>query len=739
MKTNTIFFKISLISLFFLFGGLTACVDKQDDFEVVRQLVTRLVPNQADQFQFEWIKDADTSDGSQVSSQDIFEYETVGDKLVVRGNNPIAITSGIYWYLKYDCHAQVTWNASNLDIPDTLPVVTAKVRKSTDLIKRPYFNYCTYSYSMAWWDWARWEKEIDWMALHGVNMPLLIVGEEAVWQNTLKRMNYNDKEIKEYLSGPGFFAWFFMNNLEGWGGPLPDSWIKDHIVLRHKIQKRMEMYGMKPIFQGFYGMVPSDLQAKYPEAKIQNPGLWCGFRRPSFLIPTDPLFQKMSAIYYEEQAKLYGKASYYAGDPFHEGGNTKGVDLKSAGSSIYKAMKTASADSKWVIQSWQSNPKQELIGHLPKGDVVVLDLLAEDVTNVEDQNNSLSVSKRFGKHDYVWSLILNFGGNVGMYGKMDMLADRVYKSQNLNSSAKMVGIGATPEGIENNPVAFEMLFELPWQKGLLDVSSWLKNYTYSRYGVNNPQVQKAWEIMHNTAYACPQKQQGTTESFFCARPAENIKHVSSWSNATMYYAPKEFEKAWHLMVGSIDQLGNKATFRYDLIDITRQVLANRAYGIYHETIDAYQAKNTQEFEKKSTEFLNLLMMQDRLLNTSPEWMLGTWLEAAKACGHTESEKALYEWNARTQITVWGPRIPADKIGLHEYANKEWAGLLKDFYYPRWKMYFDYLGQKLQGKNPKPIDFFAWEEKWTKKHNLFATQPQEDTMVVVKAIYDTLKK
>lgn len=729
MKTKSFLSTFSLISLLFIFFGLTACVDKQDDFEAVRQLVTRLVPDQADQFCFEWID----------SDQDVFEYETVGDKLIVRGNSLIAIASGIDWYLKYECHAQITWNANNLEIPKILPVVKEKVRKSTDLIKRPYFNYCTYSYSMAWWDWTRWEKEIDWMALHGVNMPLLIVGEEAVWQNTLKRMNYKDKEIKSFLSGPGFFAWFFMNNLEGWGGPLPDSWIEDHIELRRKIQKRMEMYGMKPIFQSFYGMVPSDLKTKYPEADIHNPGLWCGFRRPSFLTPADSLFQQMSTIYYEEQAKLYGKASYYAGDPFHEGGNTNGIDLRASGDAIYKAMKTANADSKWVIQSWQSNPRQELIGHLPKGDVVVLDLLAEDVTNVKDQNNPLSVSKRFGKHDYVWSLILNFGGNVGMYGKLDFVADRIYKSQHLSSSAKMVGIGATPEGIENNPVAFEMLFELPWHKESLDVSKWIKDYTHARYGVNNAQVEKAWDIILNTAYACPRKQQGTTESFFCARPTENLKQVSSWSHVIMYYAPDEFEKAWAPMISLIDQLGTKATFKYDLIDVTRQVLANRGYTMYHKVMNAYHARNRKEFKQRSTDFLNLLLMQDRLLNTSTDWMLGTWLESAKACGHTASEKALYEWNARTQITVWGPRIPADRIGLHEYAHKEWGGLLKDFYYPRWKLFFDYLDQKLQGKNPPVIDFFSWEEKWTKQTNLFATQPKENTMVVVKEIYDSLSK
>ena len=41
---------------------------------------------------------------------------------------------------------------------------------------RYYQNVCTASYSMVWWDKARWEREIDWMALNGINAPLTFTG-----------------------------------------------------------------------------------------------------------------------------------------------------------------------------------------------------------------------------------------------------------------------------------------------------------------------------------------------------------------------------------------------------------------------------------------------------------------------------------------------------------------------------------------------------------------------------------
>lgn len=47
---------------------------------------------------------------------------------------------------------------------------------------RYYQNVCTFSYSSVWWDWPRWEREIDWMALNGINLPLAFTGQEALWQ-----------------------------------------------------------------------------------------------------------------------------------------------------------------------------------------------------------------------------------------------------------------------------------------------------------------------------------------------------------------------------------------------------------------------------------------------------------------------------------------------------------------------------------------------------------------------------
>jgi len=44
--------------------------------------------------------------------------------------------------------------------------------------------------------------------------------------------------------------------------------------------------------------------------------------------------------------KLYGKSNFYAGDPFHEGGNFDKIDIKKTGVKIYESMPK---NSTWVI------------------------------------------------------------------------------------------------------------------------------------------------------------------------------------------------------------------------------------------------------------------------------------------------------------------------------------------------------------------------------------------------------
>lgn len=697
---------------------------------------------------------------------DFFEITTKGGKPCIKGNTWVNIASGLNWYLKYYAGVQLTWNQMKATLPATLPLPKKPERRETDLKLRYDFNYCTFSYSMAFWDWARWQTEIDWMALHGVNLPLAVVGEECVWRNLLLRLGYTKDEVNQFIAGPAFLAWWEMNNLEGWGGPLPDTWYTQQEKLQKQILRRMKEWGMEPVLPGYSGMLPSNAHEKLG-VNVADGGKWNGYTRPTFLQPTDSRFHEIASLYYDELTKLFGKANYYSMDPFHEGGNAQGVDLDASGKSIMREMKAVNPKAVWVIQGWSENPREALIHNLPQGDLLILDLFAEcrpkwGIASIFQNDEG------YGQHQWLFCMLENFGGNVGLHGRMDQLLNNFYQTQTNPKAAHLKGIGFTMEGSENNPVMFELMSELPWRPTKFGKEEWLKGYVRVRYGTDDPTLQEAWQLLGATIYNCPMgnNQQGPHESIFCGRPSANNFQASSWSKMSNYYDPDDILRAATLFASVADKYRGNNNYEYDLVDIVRQAMADQARVQYEQAIANYKAFRRKAFATDSERFLKMLLLQDKLLGTRSEFRLGRWTTQARSLGTTPQEKDLYEWNARVQITTWGNRTCADEGGLRDYAHKEWQGLLKDFYYLRWSTYFRELTKQMEAKS-KPdieklgsgkykgmttdelfrlaleqdvhIDWYAIEEPWTLQHNPYSPQPEGQPVDVAKEVISFLNR
>ena len=385
------------------------------------------------------------------SDRDFFEITSKNGKPLIRGNNYVSIASGINWYLKYSVGVHLTWNSMHASLPATLPLVQGVERHATDIKHRYYLNYCTLSYSMAFWDWKRWEQELDWMALHGINLCLDIVGTDVVWRNVLLKLGYTKDEANQFIAGPAFQAWWLMNNLEGWGGPNSDNWYQQRERLQKQIMKRMKELGINVCLPGYSGMVPHDAKQRLG-LDVADPGKWNDYKRPTFLQPTSKRFAEIASIYYKEQQRLYGKADFYSMDPFHEGGNAGGVDLRKAGEAIMGAMKAVNPNAVWVVQAWGACPYPAMIKHLNNGDMLVLDLYSENRPQWGDPESTWYRKEGFNGHDWAFCMLLNFGGNVGMFGKLQHVVDEYYKARQSKFASTLKGVGLTMEGIENNPI-----------------------------------------------------------------------------------------------------------------------------------------------------------------------------------------------------------------------------------------------------------------------------------------------
>lgn len=697
---------------------------------------------------------------------DFFEISMKAGRPHIAGNNSVSVATGLNWYLKHFCGINLTWNQMQTRLPEVLPEVNEPVRKETDLTMRYDFNYCTFSYSMPFWDWTRWEKEIDWMALHGINMPLAIVGMESAWRNMLLRLGYTDEEIGDFIAGPAFLAWWAMNNLEGWGGPLTENWYRDQEQLQKRILTRMRDLGMTPVLPGYCGMMPHDAATRLGLGVIEG-GLWNGYTRPSNLLPTDSRFDEIADIYYDELTKLYGKSAYYSMDPFHEMGDVD-VDYGKAGEKLMQAMKRCNPEAKWVIQGWTENPRPQLLEALEPGELIILDLFSE----CRPMWGIPSVWKRdegYGDHQWLFCMLENFGANVGLHGRMDQLLANFRETKTNPLAQNLKGIGLTMEGSGNNPVMFELMCELPWMgENIPTKEEWLDRYVFARYGTHDPDIREAWRVLAEGIYNCPlgNNQQGPHESIFCGRPSTDNFQVKSWSKMRNYYDPSTTLEAAALMSKAAGRMRGNDNYEYDLVDFTRQALADQGRRQYQRAMSDYRTFSRKDFNESSGRFLEMLLMQDRLLGSRPEFRLGSWIEVARNRGTTPEEKDQYEWNARVQITTWGNRECADNGGLRDYANKEWQGLLKDFYYPRWETWMDALARQMdEDSGPRPdalgggpnanktsselfamalpsapaIDWYAMEEPWTLRKGEYSSSPEGDPIALSLEVIDFLSK
>lgn len=707
MKTRSIYITL-LLMLFSIMGRAS---------EPIQGLMKRLIPGYENKFIIEQV--------SESGNGDFFELSSQNGKIKIKGNSPVSIASGLNWYLKYYCNCSYSFCGDQNTLPKKLPMLSQKVRRNSELQHNFYMNYCTFSYTAAYWTWERWEREIDLMALNGITTPMAMVGVEAVWRNTLREFDFTDNEIKDFLCGPAYFGWLLMGNLEKHGGPLPDEWFDRQIELQKKILERMREYGMKPVFQGFFGMVPQSLRLKYPEAEIADQGKWLGFNRPPVLLSTDPLFEQMAEVWYDEYERLFGKTDYFGGDLFHEGGKTEGIDVAEVASGVQKCMLEYNPNAQWFIQAWGDNPKDQLLAGLDRKHTIIVDLSAEFWTRWKDR-------KGFNGFPWIWSHVTNYGGNIGLHGRLDAIAKGSLDGRSDPYASKcMVGIGAVPEGIEVNPVSFDLANEMRWRNDSVNLHDWIKKYSDRRYGNEDKVLEEAWDIFYRTAYGTYDKHRRPSESVFCAKPSLKGKRItaSAWSQCKTFYDTELYAEGVNLFLSRSEKYKNKETYKYDAVDFVRQYLSDLGRSAYYDIVDAYKDGNKQVFEEKRKLFLNIILDQDKLLSSHPYFNVGRWLAQARAASTVKEYQDLYEFNARQLIGTWS----AENTSLRDYGHREWGGMLKDYYYPRWNVYLNYLSEKLSGKDVKEPDLFPAERKWIESHNEYVL-PDEDAVSVAKAMF-----
>lgn len=663
---------------------------------------------------------------------DVFETTVRNGKLEIKGSSEVALCRGFYSYVKSKNAGINSWSGNRLALPPKLND-EASITVVSPFKNHYYFNVVTYGYTMPYWDWNRWEQEIDWMALHGIDMPLALVANEAISARVWKKTGLTDKEISDYFVGPAHFPWMRMGNMSGIDGPLPPSWHTDQVALQHKVLKRMKALGMKPICPGFAGFVPQAMNRLFPDIKLLETS-WCGGAFHNWMLsPDEELFRKIGQMFIEEWEKEFGKNDYYIVDSFNEmeipfppkDSPERYALLAQYGDEVYSSIKAGNPDATWVMQGWMFGYQrniwdyktlQALVSKVPDDKMMLLDL-AEDYNHLFWKNGAnWEFYKGFYNKEWVYSVIPNMGGKSGLTGDLEFYANGHLKALNSSNKGRLTGIGMAPEGTENNEVVYEILCDAGWSNTPIHVKEWLKNYSLCRYGAAPMQVMEFWDGLQKSVYGS-----------FTDHPRYNWQFRPGAVQKGSIEANADFYRGIEALAKGSSALKNSPLFVVDLTEMAVQYLGGKLEILAQAIDQVYQEGNLETATQQEQLFIELALGMDRLLVSHPTLRLDRWLGFARKHGDTAELKDYYERNARRIVTIWGP--PVD-----DYSARIWSGLIRDYYLPRWQHYF---AAKRTGK---AFDQATWERNWVEtERGLSPIQSYSDQVSACLHLMDRSKE
>eukprot|EP00483_Globobulimina_turgida_P012449 UN12472 len=147
------------------------------------------------------------------------------------------------------------------------------------------------------------------------------------------------------------------------------------------------------------------------------------------------------------------------------------------------------------------------------------------------------------------------------------------------------------------------------------------------------------------------------------------------------------QRVWKNFINVGKVLERVERFRYDLVDVSRQVFSDLFNEVYQNFSVAFNAKQIDDATTYGKTLIDVMKDLDSILLTNMHWMLADWIGMARGqttdTSNNNDTKNWYEFNARNQITLWGPTGQ-----INNYACKQWGDVIGTYYLPQWQLFVD---------------------------------------------------
>jgi alpha-N-acetylglucosaminidase len=663
------------------------------EITAVKQILMRVIGIRATAFQFEKIK--------AVENRDAYEVIALGGKVLVKGTSTVAMAKGAYDYMQKACNVQYTWTHTQITLPTSLPDLNIPLTESP-YIYRLYMSPVTAGYSTAYWSFSDWEKELDWMALHGINMPLALTGQEAIWQKIYTDMGITNEELASYFSGPSFLPWQRMGYFSKQHAPLPQSYIDRSLELQKQILTRIKQLGMQPVIPAFNGVVPAAFKRVNPSAKLVEIKGWGNFadgNKSYALAPGTTEFTSLGKSFITEYMRTFGNFRFYNADLGYLGyqkNSNSDSDLSVSGKSIMDAILAADPQGIWVTNAsefianekyWDKQSVKSLFSQVLDEKVLVIDAANENTSGWKKYD-------AYSGKNWIYGISNNSGGNSQLGDNLPFAGKDIVSVLTNPKKGKLVGFGILPEGTGSNEITFELLTSMAWTTKAIDIKAYFADFTKQRYGETNTDALEAWLALYESVYS------GTNNkslNLYQVRPPQSTKVGANNDPA--------FDRAASQLINAIPKLKGKPLFKTDLVQVISQFAGNKADLLLIKALELNQQGYKQESKQVFDKAFELLTMVDGLVSAIPSQRLENHIDNARKYGYNSSESDYYESDIKLMLTQWSN---TDNPRFHENASRIWSGLVKDYYLGRWQAYSRAI---LAGTD---LNIADWESNWINK-------------------------
>ena len=608
---------------------------------------------------------------------DCYEIYSEVKKVVLAGNSNLSLAMAYYRYLNEYCNVVITDGDYDISYIATAPLPEEKITYTAKQKIRARTSYEMFSLEGNYWGFDRWEKEIDFMAMHGINTALQPVGFDGVLYRTLCDIGVKEELSVEFSSGPAFLMRQLTGNIAGTNSVNSKEYLERKLYIGKQITEREKHMGITPVFPAMMPSVPFSIRRKYIKMDIFKAPLWHNLPPIFCMKPDNAFFGIFNKRFLEFQRDLLGETNSYIVEPLYDvnmkGYNSHLVALGRALNELFDEF-----DENAVCYTHLSSINSEFFKKASHERFII-------INDSDEENPDFLRDKK-----HLVAIKGNCYGRTGLCGDIDKISRCPYaevKAENLLGSAVEV------DTFSENPMYCAAVLESIKTDEAFDADGFVKEFAKKRYRTESftDEIIKLKNLCYNTDECAG--------SIICARPSTKLKHTAPFDTLERKY---DFKEIYAIAKNLLENDATKNDkMRLDIVSIVRQFLSEFAYPVYLTATAFFKEENARDYEQASNLFLEICQDMDRLLKTQESTNLSTVYEKAHELGNNKEEMQAIDINFLMYHTIWGP---FDRSVLYDTAWTEIGGMVKDFYAQRWFMYFRALAAYFD--NPKKLNDYS---------------------------------